>query len=129
MTEPTRDELTRRIEQLERANRRWRRGSFTLAGLLAIGLVVSMAENYRQVTNARQRAELARQQTERALEETIHRWEDVKDHQERMRRLESKPKKANDIPLDLNDALWPLRHIPQQHWEPPHDRISPLERP
>jgi hypothetical protein len=43
MTEPTRDELMRRIEQLERANRRWRRRSFVVAGLLIIGLVLLVA--------------------------------------------------------------------------------------
>jgi hypothetical protein len=140
MTEPTRDELMRRIEQLERANRRWRRRCFVVAGMLAIGLVVLMAENHRKVMNAMQEAELARQQArqqpeaarqkvepegvgvERALQNT---HEALKHFQER---IKSQPKKADDIPLNLNDVLWP-RHLLQQHREPPHDRISPLERP
>jgi hypothetical protein len=109
MTEPTRDELMRRIEQLERATRRWRRGSFVVAGSLAIALVVLMAENYRQAMNARQQAELARQQAERALDEAIHNARDLMKGQ-RMNSLESKP-----TPSKLYDGLWPVRPISQPH--------------
>jgi type VI protein secretion system component VasK len=117
MTEPTRDELTRRIEQLERANRRWRRGSFVVAGLLAIGLVVLMAENYRQAMNARQQAELARQQAERVrsmssmAKAALPNFDEIeKRHQEWMRILESEP-----TPSKLSDGLWPVRPVSQPH--------------
>jgi hypothetical protein len=141
MAEPTRDELMHRTEQLEWANRRWRRRSFLVAGLLALGVVVLMSEHYRRVVDAqqeaellrqqaeqaRQRAELAREQAELTREQADRALDDaIKRVQVRMRRLESKPKKANEIPLDLNDVLWPLRRIP--HREPPHDLTWPLER-
>jgi type VI protein secretion system component VasK len=137
MTEPTRDELMRRIERLERANRRWRRGSFVVAGLLAIGLVALIAGDYRRVMDARRQLELARQQVEHArqaveaarAQRMFHdAHEAVKSFREPIRSLKSQPKKADDIPLNLNDVLWP-RQFPEEHWEPPHDRISPLERP
>jgi capsule polysaccharide export protein KpsE/RkpR len=123
MTEPTRDELMRRIEQLERANRRWRRRSFIVAGVAAVGIVVLMAENYRNVMNARQKAELARQQAERAMQDAIEAQErarqgadEAEKHlHESILRLKSQPNKANEIPLELYDGLWPLRPISQPH--------------
>jgi type VI protein secretion system component VasK len=136
MTEPTRDELLRRIEQLERANRRWRRRSFVVAGLLAVGLVASMAENYRKVMNARQQAELARQQAEQARQAAEGALKQAQDAAEQAiqrgaKSLVNRPKKASEIPLDLDDRLWPLRRIdvPRSIPKDPLDRAIPRERP
>jgi hypothetical protein len=127
MSEPTRDELMLRIERLERANRRWRWGSLLAAsvvGLAFIFLAGALANSYLEISRAEQRAT-------RALDayQALERAERAREQlEEKTNALKHRSKTANDIPLNLNDVLWPLP-FPEEHWEPPHDRISPLDRP
>lgn len=103
-------------------------GAYVVCSLLAIGLTFLLLEiraNRMLTMHARHEAERAREeadavrkqleQPEKHLHEAIGWFEKALriNPDQPVRRLKSEPKKADQIPLDLDDRLWPLRRISQ----------------